>query len=42
MAAWLDRHGLRPKFWNAENVQRFVVTNGDKYGEMGYERKERP
>lgn len=31
MAAWLDRHKLRPQFWNIQNPQRFYVAG--KVGE---------
>lgn len=27
MAAWLDRHGLRPRFWNIENPYKVNVPN---------------
>jgi hypothetical protein len=27
MAAWLDRHGLRPRFFNVEHPQEFHVTD---------------
>jgi hypothetical protein len=26
MAAWLERHGLRPRFWSAEEVQMHTVA----------------
>lgn len=28
MAAWLDRHDLRPKFWNVGSTQRWRVIDG--------------
>jgi hypothetical protein len=31
MADWLDRHDLRPKFWNIENVREYVVTGEGKW-----------
>lgn len=27
MAAWLDRHNLRPKFWGVGSVQKFVLVS---------------
>lgn len=27
MAAWLDRHGLRPRFWNIENPYKLRCPN---------------
>lgn len=32
MAAWLDRHKLRPQFWNVKNAQRYFVAG--KIGEV--------
>ena len=30
MAAWLDRHGLRPKFWMIEDAEEYTVgLNGE-------------
>lgn len=29
MAAWLDRHGLRPKFWIVENVKRYPLETNE-------------
>lgn len=29
MAAWLDRHDLRPKFWNADEIEEHL-PQGDE------------
>lgn len=28
MAAWLDKHGLRPKFWMVNKATKYVVVDG--------------
>jgi hypothetical protein len=28
MAEWLDRHGLRPRFWNITKPQAYMVVDG--------------
>lgn len=31
LAAWLDRHGLRPTFFNVEHAKEFLIIGDGKY-----------
>ena len=31
LAAWLDRHGLRPRFWDVKDVVEYVANGDGEY-----------